>query len=205
MLFEEWAGISERICNKFLQQDHISIEYLLKLMSTFHDLYACIFTNKKIVQKLYDDVRKGIDTTRKGMVRLNCQSDKIDDLLQKELAFHGHDRSKCKNRETSVILAVLWLDRVIWFVLTIMQFMLKKELDENIVRKAYDMTLRRYHSWTSEQAISVVFALFNGNDGIRNISKKIDIVRNITKLLTKVHLKIHKIIRQLDVDFADKM
>lgn len=205
MQFDEWVSTASLICEKSIQPNHVSIENLLQLMSTFQYLYACIFSKKKIVQKLYEDVKNGIDCTRRGMVRLECKSDSIHDLLSKEIAFHNGDLNRCKDKKTSVVLSILWLDRVLWFVSTIMQLMLRNELDEHIIRKAYDMTIRKYHSWTSEQAISVLFTVFSGKDGIQSILGHTDKVRKISKQMTKVHLKIHKIIRDLHIDFDDKM
>ena len=205
MKFDEWAATAINICGKFNQVDDASIEYLLQLMSTFRHLYACIFSQDKIIQKLYEDIDNGINCTRRGMVRLNYKNDNIRELLTKEIAFHNGDLNKCKDKKTSVVLSILWLDRVLWFLSTIMQLMLKKELDDKVIRKAYDMTIRKYHNWISEQAISSLFTIFSGKDGIKSISNHMDQVKIISKQMTKVHLKVYKIIRDLRLDFADKM
>jgi hypothetical protein len=203
--FEKWIQNAERACTKILSADHVPISAFLELMSTFNSLYSCIFINKTVTRRLYEDVIGGIKKTEAGRNRLQCESDHLKELLQEEINGHGGDLSKCKNRDVSVVISVLWLNRVLWFVTTIIQLQLKGNLDENVIRKAYNITLRRYHSWITETSVSAVFTLFSGVELNSLVSINIKNIRMLSRQLTKVHLKVHKIIRDLRVNFDDKL
>jgi hypothetical protein len=209
MVFNAWVDNANNACDVTLagMNENVSIEHFIQLLQTFEQLYMHIFKKNRVASRLFKEIESGVETTRIGMRRLNIDSTaSVLSLLQAEIASNGNDVNKCKDRKTSVVLSILWLNRTLWFVTTIIHSIRKGQMTGNIMKDAYNVTLRRYHKPLTEHAVSSIFSIFPCKKGMGDL---IDVDRHsihtLYRLLTKVYLRVHKTILRLKVNFPDKM
>ena len=196
--YTAWSVDVADLAREVLRTHHPSLSAVLRLMARFRDIYPLLVANGMARRLLHNDIENGIRITRAAQARMAC-ADTVPGLLRATLDAHGGDRRRCQDRQTSGIVALTWLNRVLWFVVTIFQEA-RNDQETKPITAAYRRTLSTYHKWTTSQLFQVFLASNRNNTTARALARAPTTPATLAALQA-VYVRIHAQLVQQDVHF----
>ena len=204
MSLVNWMDQVQQMCDRsLLRVEHPTVEDFIALMQHIKGLYPYFFSQKIVLSQLQHDIQNGIDCIQRAMSRLGHPTTVLD-LIRAEIRYHNGQREKCQDRKHSSIVAVLWLNRVLWFISAIVQVRLHKKREDPI-QHAYALTLRKYHTWLTMTGFQTMVRLCTSKQRILSVIVDVPTVRRANVTLQKVYAKIHRYLIEEKVHFEFKV
>jgi hypothetical protein len=174
-------------------------------MKTIQTLYPVLFPEKLVLKQLNKDLEDGLEQTKKAMLRLGITNGSVENLIQKEIDFHGGDIEKCKDRKTSGVISVLWLNRIMWFITSVVMNITNKT-NQKPIKDAYMQTLRRYHGFVSSTFFDTMLRVCTSSDKtVHNIrSGSMEQFKTTNSKLHTLYLKNFGVFMKTRTNFIDK-
>ena len=205
MSLVNWMEQVQKLCDhRLLRVDQMTVDDFLELMRAIQGVYTYFFHNKLILNQLQHDIQNGIECIRRAMPRLDHPTT-IPDLIRSEIQYHKGQRDKCQDRKRSVIVAVLWLNRVLWFITTIIQVRLFDRQEQDPIQRAYTLTLRKYHTWLTMTGFQTMVRLCTNKKQILRAITDVPAIRRANVTLHKVYAKVRGYLLTENVHFEFKV
>jgi hypothetical protein len=175
-------------------------------MKTLQTLYPVLFPEKLVLQQLNKDLDDAVNQTRRVMVRLGIKDGSVENFLLREIEYHGGDVNNCKDRKTSGVISILWLNRILWFVTNVVINIINKH-DRIPIKHAYEQTLRRYHGYLASKLFDTLLCVCTSSKRtIHDIRHApMDHLSTVNTKLYRIYMKNFNIIMSNRANFPDKI
>ena len=197
--YTAWSADVTDLAREVLRTRIPSLSAFLRLMERFRDVYPLFVSNGMARRLLHNDIGNGIRITRAAQERLAC-ADTVPGLLQATLDAHAGDRSRCKDRQTSGIVALTWLNRVLWFVTAILQDA-RNDGEEKPIGTAYQRTISAYHTRMTSRMLRLFLSSKRNNGAVRTLART-PTTSSVLAALQAVYIRIHTQLVQHGVHFT---
>jgi hypothetical protein len=199
-----WLSQAEVKVSQMMEQD-INLLSFLELMRTFKTLYPVLFPEQFVLKQLNKDLDDGIDQTITVMKRLKFVDGSVEDFIKLEIKTQK-GVNNCKDRKTSGVISVLWLNRILWFMTNVVVNIMKQS-DSAPIKHAYAQTLRRYHGFISSKLFDTTLSICSSSARTIHIIRQspMDQLSNVNSKLYKIYMKNFNVFMKHGANFLDKI